>query len=105
MNELERVLSERCDALILALTQGAGFSPMQAARFIEEAGPAVVESYRWQADELPIANGWGPAIAQEILAGVNGRSLAPRVGLTEERSWAGLRTLVWAAAAEMQEGQ
>ena len=102
MDVLERVLVERSDALIQALTHGAGFSPEQAARFLEHAAPALVDSRRWQTLEDPEGRQVRRDDARELLAGVSGHSLAPRVGLTVERSWAGLRTLAWAATAECE---
>lgn len=92
MHELDRVLSERSNQLIGALTTEVGLPRGLAARFLTEAGPALMDSYQWHTDGL-LAEGTGSITIQDLLGGVNARELAARVGLSVEDTWASLRAL------------
>jgi hypothetical protein len=94
MDLLERVLREQTHELIDVLTFDAGMSRTQAEVFLREAGPALVDSYRWQASVLEEEGLSTPAAVRDLLAGINGRRLAPKVGLPTERTWDALRALV-----------
>lgn len=95
MEILERVLDERAGDLARALTEEAEFTPAEADRFLTEAGPAVLRSYEWQAHERGRAElGSSEQTVSDVLAGISGRSLAERVGLSQAKTWAGLRALV-----------
>ena len=94
MDPLERVLKENSGRLIRELTGEVGLTEREAEVFLEEAGRALVESYRWHAaregeDQLGTPEG-----VKDVLAGISGRELARRVGLSSARTWDGLRTLV-----------
>lgn len=93
MENLEKVLEEQSGDLIDVLTFDAGMSRGQAEVFLREAGPALLDSYRWQASELH-SDLASPSSVRDLLAGINGRELAPRVGLPASRTWDGLRALV-----------
>lgn len=92
MHELDRVLSERSDQLIGALTTEVGLPRGLAARFLTEAGPALMDSYKWHTDGL-FTEGTPSITIQDLLGGVNARDLAVRVGLSVEDTWASLRAL------------
>jgi hypothetical protein len=94
MDVLERVLREQTHELIDVLTFDAGMSRTEAEVFLREAGPALVDSYRWQASVLDEEGLSTPAAVRDLLAGINGRRLAPKVGLPTQRTWDGLRALV-----------
>lgn len=97
MGFLERVLDENSGKLLDALRGEAGFTMAQAEAFLREAGPALIESYQWQAADLQAAHLGSPAAVRDLLAGISGRTLASRVGLSSARTWDGLRVLVPAA--------
>lgn len=92
MHELEQVLSERSNQLIGTLTAEVGLPRGVAARFLTEAGPALMDSWRWHTDGL-LAEGTASITIQELLGGVNARDLAARAGLSVEDTWASLRAL------------
>lgn len=94
MELLERALHEHGERLAGQLADAVGLSPEQAELFLREAGPALVDSWRWQADRLGADGAPSEDGARDLLAGISGRRLAPRVGLTSERTWEGLRALV-----------
>ena len=92
MTSIERVLDEHAEDFAEGLTD-VGFSDVEARRFVEEAGPALVRSYRWHAASTGVL----PATrddAREVLGGMPGRALAHKMGLPEQKAWDGLRHLV-----------
>lgn len=94
MDILERVLNEKSSELVHVLTVDTGMSRNQAELFLREAGPALIDSYRWQAEELAPEGLASPTAVRDLLSGISGRALAPKVGLSSERTWDGLRSLV-----------
>lgn len=108
MERLERVLDEKATELARRLTDEAGFTDGEARRFLAEAGPALIESYQWQASaRVPLALESEHAV-RDLLAGIWGRTLAQRLGLSQAKTWAGLRTFVPAvvdASAERRRGR
>lgn len=94
MDIVQKVLSEQSSELVQVLTRDTGMSRRQAELFLREAGPALVASYRWQEEELAPEGLASPTAARDILSGISGRALAPKVGLSSERTWDGLRSLV-----------
>lgn len=94
MDLLERALREHGDSLTHQLADTVGLSRREAEVFLREAGSALLDSWRWQSDRLggdPVRSKDG---VRDLLAGISGRRLAPRVGLSSERTWEGLRALV-----------
>lgn len=100
MDRLERVLTERSSELIQSLTGSVGFSSGQAELFLREAGPELVETWRWQASDESASSTPTSSGFRNLLALMNGRTLAPRVGLSSARTWEGLRALVVAMDAD-----
>jgi hypothetical protein len=94
MDILERALKNRSRELARRLTVEAGFSSIQAERFLGAAGQALVRSYEWQADALGPDSLREATTARELLSGISGRAVATEVGLSIEQAWAGLRALV-----------
>ncbi len=93
MEFLERVLDERAGELARSLME-LGFTRDEAERFVAHAGPALMQSYAWQADRFRRAGLSTDDVAGDVLAGISGRRLASRLGLSEGKTWAGLRELV-----------
>lgn len=93
MDRLERVLDERAGDLVVGLT-AVGFSQDEARRFLIGVGPELVESYQWHAATRTGAKSTALDAASEVLAGIHGRALAVQIGLSTEKTWAGLRELV-----------
>lgn len=94
MDPLERVLKERVDELADEVAARVGLSPHEAKRFVEQAGFDLMASYRWQAADLSSAEMASPGVVRDLLAGISGRAVADRVGLSPGRTWDGLRALV-----------
>lgn len=94
MDILERVLNEKSSELVQVLTVDTGMSRSQAELFLREAGPALIDSYRWQAEGLAPDGLASPTAVRDLLSGISGRALAPKVGMSSERTWDGLRSLV-----------
>jgi len=94
MDVLERVITEKADELIEVLILDVGLSRRQSEVFLDEAGAALVASYRWQAEEIRHDGLASPSTVRNLLAGISGRALANRVGLPTETAWDGLRALV-----------
>ena len=94
MDPLERVLHEHGESLADQLARTMGLSEAQAEIFLREAGSALIDSWRWQADRMGAESVCSEDGVRDLLSGISGRRLAPRVGLTSERTWEGLRTLV-----------
>lgn len=94
MHRLEQALDRHATVLTRRLTEQVGFTREEAARFLELAGPALLDSYEWQADRMPTSDLATPAAARELLAGIGGRRIADRLGLSPELIWAGLRAFV-----------
>jgi hypothetical protein len=92
MTSIEQVLDDRAKDFAHALTD-VGFSDVEAERFVEEAGPALVRSYRWHTASLG-AMPFTREDAREVLGGMPGRALAHKVGLPEQKTWDGLRHFV-----------
>lgn len=93
MDRLERLLHERSEQLVSRVVGDAGMSRDEAAALLKAAATDLVESYRWQAESWA-DTGDHLAQAREVLAVMNARKIAPRAGLSSERTWAGLRSLV-----------
>lgn len=93
MDHLERVLDERAGDLLVGLA-AVGFSHDEARRFLTGVGPELVQSYEWHAASLDGSAEATPEAASEVLAGIRGRALALQIGLSTEKTWAGLRELV-----------
>jgi hypothetical protein len=94
MHQIMRTLEEHSDELIDELTDGIGLTQTEAVLFLREAGPALIASYVWQSSILPPSGLATEHGARELLSGISGRDLAPRVGLSSARTWDGLRALV-----------
>jgi hypothetical protein len=94
MDIVQKVLTEKSSELVQVLTRDTGMSRRQAERFLREAGPALIDSYRWQEEELAPEGLASPTAARDILSGISGRALASKVGMSSERTWDGLRSLV-----------
>ena len=97
MESLERVLNEKRSELLRALRGEAGLTADEAELFLREAGPALMESSEWQATNLDLAQMGSAGAVRDLLGGISGTTLATRVGLSEERTWDGLRVLIPAA--------
>jgi hypothetical protein len=94
MDLIERALSEHGASLAGQLADVVGLTRQEAEVFLREAGPALIDSWRWQADRMGADVVHSQDGVRDLLAGISGRRLAPRVGLTSERTWEGLRVLV-----------
>ena len=94
MHQIKRTLEEHSDELIDELTDGIGLTQTEAVLFLREAGPALIASYVWHSSTLPPSGLATEQGARELLSGMSGRHLAPRVGLSSARTWDGLRALV-----------
>jgi hypothetical protein len=112
MDILEKVLTEQSGELIRLLTFETGMSRGQAEVFLREAKEALLDSYHWQVDELGSDGLSSPSAVRDLLAGMSGRALAAKVGMSAERTWDGLRALVpavvycgaaarWASSADL----
>ena len=97
MESLERVLNQKSSDLLRALRGEAGLTADEADLFLREAGPALIESSEWQAANLDLAQIGSAGAVRDLLGGISGTTLATRVGLSEERTWDGLRVLIPAA--------
>lgn len=94
MDLLRSVLQERAADLASELTAKAGFTAEEAKRFVPEAGTDLIESWRWQADELDTKDVAADANVRKLLRGIGAKRIASRVGLTAEATWSGLRAFV-----------
>lgn len=94
MEFLERVLDEKATELARLLTDEAGFTAAEAERFLSEAGPALIESYEWQTSAPSAIELDDESAVRDLLAGIWGRTLARRLGFSEGKTWAGLRSFV-----------
>ena len=94
MHQILKTLEEHSSELIDELTDGIGLTETEAAVFLREAGPALIASYVWRSSTLSPGAMASPNGARELLSGISGRQLAPRVGLSSARTWDGLRALV-----------
>lgn len=97
MDPLERVLTEEADELVDQVRVRAGLTEEEARRFVTTAREDLLASYRWRAAELPTTELASPHVVRDILEGISGRAVAARVGLSQRRTWDGLRALVPAA--------
>lgn len=93
MDHLERVLDERAGDLAVRLA-AVGFSRDEARRFLVGAGRELVEAYAWHVETHDSRDLETPAAASELLAWIRGRALAIQIGLSTEKTWAGLREFV-----------
>lgn len=99
MDVLEEVLKEKVEELAEHVQAEAGLTREEALRLVEQARPALLESYRWQVARPPASPRFrsppGPDhLARDLLEGVSGRQVAARVGISPARGWEGLRALV-----------
>ncbi len=94
MDLLEKVLSERIDELTEAVREQTGLSPSEARKLVEEAGDDLVASYRWQGADLRTSRLDSPLVARSVLGFIRGRAVAERLGLSQGRTWDGIRVLV-----------
>lgn len=92
MDRLERVLDERSADFSSALAL-VGFSPDEASRFLAIVRPELIRSYEWHVATTGEAG--RPAVAAgDVLSSIRGRALASEVGISDAKTWAGLRELV-----------
>lgn len=94
MKDLERILGQRRTELARALRRRPGLAGDRAERFVAEASHDLVESYRWQAEDLDEHNLSAPRNVQNLLRGMRGSGIANRLGLPQEAVWDGLRAFV-----------
>lgn len=94
MHQIIRTLEQHSGALIHELADEVGFTETEASVFLREAAPDLVASYVWQSSRFTPDRLSSPVVAREVLGSINGNRLAPRVGQSSSRTWAGLRALV-----------
>lgn len=94
MEFVEDVLRERGDELVHLLEGDVGLTPVEARHFLQLAGPALVESWRWwTVSQGQMRRGARPGV-RELLALIPGNSLAHAAGLEPATAWQGLRSMV-----------
>lgn len=99
MDVLDKVLQERVEELAEHVRAEVGLTHEEARRLVEQARPALLESYRWQVTRPAASPRFrsppGPDhLARDLLEGVSGREVAARAGISATRGWDGLRALV-----------
>lgn len=94
MDLLRSVLEKKAVDLESALTAKAGLTAEEARRFVPEAGTDLIESWRWQANELDTEDVAAASNVRALLRGIGAKRIASRVGLTAEATWNGLRAFV-----------
>ena len=94
MHQIIKTLAQHSGALIHELTDEVGFTEGEATVFLREAAPDLIASYVWQSSRHTPERRASPTVAREVLGSMNGDRLAPRVGQSSTRTWAGLRALV-----------
>lgn len=99
MEVLEKVLQESVEELAEHVRAEVGLTHEEARRLVEQARPALLESYRWQVARPAATPRFrsppGPDhLARDLLEGMSGREVAARVGISATRGWDGLRALV-----------
>ena len=94
MHQILRTLEQHSDALIDELADEVGFTETEAVLFLREVTPDLLASYVWQSSQLTPERLAQPDVSRDVLGSMSGDRLAPRVGLSSARTWAGLRALV-----------
>ena len=94
MHQILKTLEQHSGTLIDELADEVGFTETEATVFLREAAPDLVASYVWQSSRFTPERLASPFVAREVLGSMNGDRLAPRVGQSSTRTWAGLRALV-----------
>lgn len=99
MNVLEKVLREGVEELAEHVRAEVGLTHEEARRLVEQARPALLESYRWQVARPAASPRFRSPpgrdhLARDLLEGVSGREVAARAGISPTRGWEGLRALV-----------
>ena len=94
MKDLERVLGQRRMELAEQLKDRPALGGDRAERFVEEAAHDLLESYRWQAEDLDQENLSAPRNIRSLLRAMCGYGIASRLGLPQQDVWDGLRTFV-----------
>lgn len=94
MEDLERILGQRRRELARELRRRPGLVGDRADRFVAEASHDLLESYRWQVEDLDEENLSATRNVQSLLRAMRGSGIANRLGLPQEAVWAGLRTFV-----------
>ena len=94
MHKILETLEQHSGELIHELSDEVGFTETEAAVFLKEATPDLLASYVWQSARFSSGRAAPPVVAREVLGSMNGERLAPRVGQSSSRTWAGLRALV-----------
>lgn len=94
MEHLQRVLEERSGDITAHVVRRQGFSPETAGRFVQEAGPDLLESWRWQASSLQVEDLATWSNVQRLLGGMHANALARALGMPPAEVWQALRVFV-----------
>jgi len=94
MQALEAVLDERTADLVEVLVRRGGLSEERAQRFVELAGPDLIESWVWHSHEPAARHLAEPATARDVLSTMGANRIARTLDLSTSQVWEGLRAFV-----------
>jgi hypothetical protein len=94
MDRLRNVLGRQSGYLARALEVHAGLEGPQARRFVQIAGADLIESHRWQRDDIEERDLADPSYARDLLSGAYAARIADEVGLSRPQVWDALRAFV-----------
>lgn len=99
MDVLDKVLREELEELTEHVRAQVGLTRDEARRLVEQARPALLDSYRWRVARPAATPRFrsppgADHLARDLLDGISGREVAEKAGIPATRGWEGLRALV-----------
>jgi hypothetical protein len=94
MDRLSRVLGRESGHLARVVEVQAGLEEPVATQFVQVAGADLIESYRWQKDDIEARDLADPTSARDLLSGAYAARIADQMGLPRAQVWDALRAFV-----------